>query len=169
MAVQRRTGHASSRPLPPWHHHAVHSLFYPVDRPRRHRALVCGWDRCQRGRAATKLWCWALAVTSGGPPRKPAALAKPQARLSQQFWLGAAEPEELANLEERARRRACTSDAAATAAYPGLTPWNIGMLFSDDPSGNWLEFKHYATERRSVAPAISSWWVKKTDSVTATD
>ncbi len=124
------------RPLPVFH------LSFPVlDLESTERWYVDGLG-CRRGRRSAE----ALVLGLGGHQlvahrvnRPP----EPQAGIyPRHFGLIFSERAELEQLEARARAAVLRFAAPAKTRFPG-TPLEHRSLFLIDPSGNWLEFKHY--------------------------
>lgn len=142
-------------------------LSFPVtDLDATERWYVDGLG-CQRGRRSHE----ALVLGLGGHQLvahlEPAALATQRGVYPRHFGLVLAEPEELANLEERARAQGLHFGAQPRLRYPG-SPLEHRSFFLIDPSGNWLEFKHYRL-REAILGASNFQLVGEKTDPSATD
>lgn len=121
---------------------ALFHLSFPVSDLEATDQWYVGGLGCQRGRRSHE----ALVLGLGGHQLvahlEPAACSEQRGVYPRHFGLVLAESDELARLEERARSRGLRFGAQPRLRYGG-SPLEHRSFFLVDPSGNWLEFKHY--------------------------
>jgi len=156
--------HAPPAPCSMGHAPTQFPSLFSGDRPPTPQSAGMWMDSaCQRGRRSPrKLWCWPLAVNQLVAHLEPAALATQRGVYPRHFWLGdMAEARGAGQPGGTGQGAGPALRAQPRLRYPG-SPLEHRSFFSDRPfrQTGW-EFSITGHREAILAPAISSWWVKK--------